>query len=83
VVLENQLPVHFLLVDELPRLQSYLELCQFAQVLLQPRLQDGKCHLLSELAQESDYDALPDGWRITHGTQLKGKMSCLESHCYD
>jgi hypothetical protein len=44
VMMENELPVHFLLVDELPKLQSYLELCRFSQVSLQPGLQDGKCH---------------------------------------
>jgi hypothetical protein len=35
VVLENQPPVLLWLVDELPKLQSCLELCLFAQVLLQ------------------------------------------------
>jgi hypothetical protein len=41
MVLENQPPVHFWLVDELSKLQSRLELCWFAQVLLQPGLHDG------------------------------------------
>jgi hypothetical protein len=36
-----------------------------------------------ELAQESDYDTRPNRWRITRGTQPKGKISCLESCCYD
>jgi hypothetical protein len=34
VLLENQPPVRFLLVDELPKLQSCLELWRFAQALL-------------------------------------------------
>jgi hypothetical protein len=43
VLLKNQLPVHFWLVDELPKLQSCLELCRFTQAFLQPGLQVGKC----------------------------------------
>jgi hypothetical protein len=35
------------------------------------------------LARESNYDTLPNGWRITQGMQPKGNMSCLESRCYD
>jgi hypothetical protein len=83
VVLENHLSVHFWLVDELPKLQSYLELCLFIQVLLQPGLQDGKHHFPLELAQESHYDTHPNRWCITRGTQPKGKMPCLEPRRYD
>jgi hypothetical protein len=36
-----------------------------------------------ELAREFDYHTHPNGWCITRGTQPKGKMSCLGSHCYD
>jgi hypothetical protein len=43
VVLRKQPPVHFWLVNELPKLQYCLELCLFAQGLLKPGLQDGKC----------------------------------------
>jgi hypothetical protein len=71
------------LVDELSKLQYGLELCHFTQVLLQPGLQDGKWPFLSELTRESNFNTLPDGWRIIRGTQPKGKMSCLESRCYD
>jgi hypothetical protein len=42
VMLKNQPPVHFWLVNELPKLQSCLELCRFAQMLLQLGLQDKK-----------------------------------------
>jgi hypothetical protein len=83
VLLENQLPVHFWLVDELSKLQSCLELCRFIQALLQLGLQDGKHPFLLELARESNYGTLPNGWRITQATQPKGKMSYLKSHCYD
>jgi hypothetical protein len=42
MVLEDQPSFCLWLVDELPKLQSCLDLCRFAEVLLQPGLQDGK-----------------------------------------
>jgi hypothetical protein len=83
VMLENQAPIHSWLVDELPKLQSCLKLCQLTQALLQPRTARWETTFLMELAQESDYDTHLNGWHITRGTQPKGRMSCLEFHCYD
>jgi hypothetical protein len=42
-----------------------------------------KMPLSLELVRESDYDSLPNRWRITQGTQPERKTSCLESRCYD
>jgi hypothetical protein len=50
---------------ELSKLQSYLEMYWFAQALLQPGLQVGKCHFVLELTRELNYDSLPNGWCIT------------------
>jgi hypothetical protein len=66
-----------------PNCNSYFELCQFAQVLLWPGLQDGKCPFLLNLTWESNCVTLPDGWHITWDMQPKGKMPCLEFCCYD
>jgi hypothetical protein len=83
VVLENQPPVHFWLVDELTKLQSYLELCRFTQTLLQPRIARWETSFPLELAWESDHGTRLNGWCITRGTQPKGRMSCLEFWYYD
>jgi hypothetical protein len=83
VVMENQPPVPFWLIDELAKLQSGLELFQFTQMLLQPRLQEVKMLFPLKLAWESNYDTHPNGWRLTRGMQLTGKMSWLESRSYD
>jgi hypothetical protein len=83
VVLENQVPVHSWLADELPKLQSCLELCRFTQALLQPGIARWETPFLLELARESDYDTRLNRCLISQGTEPKGRMSCLECRCYN
>jgi hypothetical protein len=71
------------MVGELPKLQSCLEFCWFAQAFLQPGIARWETPFLLELAWESDYDTHLNGWRITQDMQPKGMMSCLKSHCYN
>jgi hypothetical protein len=47
------------------------------------RIARWKTSFPSELAWESDYNMRSNGWYITRGMQSKGKMSYLESRCYD
>jgi hypothetical protein len=65
------------------KLQFCLELCQFAQVLLNTKLQDGRCISLLVLARGSNYNSLMIELCITRCTQPKRKLLCLESRCYN
>jgi hypothetical protein len=64
------------------KLQHYLELCRFTQVLRQ-KLQDEKRISFSESVKRHMCNVHQNGWRITRGTQPERKLLPLESHSYN
>jgi hypothetical protein len=83
VVLENQPPIHFLTSWWAIQIINLSWIVPVRPVASPARIARWKSPFSIGIAQESDYDTLPNGWSINWGTQPKGKMSCLESCCYD
>jgi hypothetical protein len=69
--------VHFLLVDELSRLQPYLELCRLAQMLLKPGLARRKVSLPPRVAKGPSYSILSE-WMAYYSELRNQKEMCWD-----
>jgi hypothetical protein len=65
------------------KLQPCLVLCQFVQALLKTTDARWKVHLNIRSSKRPMCIIHWDGWRITRGTQLEGRVLHLESRCYN
>jgi hypothetical protein len=65
------------------KLQHCLELCQFIQMLLKPKVARWTTHSLIRISKRPLCIIRRNGMRITQGTQSKRRVLRLESHCYN